>query len=221
MLVLGTLLQLYVASCQQTFSVSVSVPVPDPCPHPFTDTHASMNKPFKVEFSNLDWSYDFAHFEAWKKGMTGYPFVDAAMRQLAAIGWLNNRCRMVVASFLVKDLLIDWRLGEQHFMLSLIDGDFASNNGGWGFCASSGVDAQPYFRIFNATTQSQKYGSAGDYIRKWVPELAGLEDRDIHEPWAARIRSITAKSGYPEPLVDHKLARAKALAMFRAGLDKG
>src|SRR5689334_21968864 len=113
-----------------------------------------MYKPFKLEYSNIQWSYDARLFKAWCEGRTGYPLVDAAMRQLRSTGWMHNRCRMVVSSFLAKDLLIDWRMGERFFMENLIDGDFANNNGGWGFGASVGVDPQPYFRVFNPTLQS-------------------------------------------------------------------
>jgi deoxyribodipyrimidine photo-lyase len=112
-----------------------------------------MNKPFKPEYSDIEWEYNDEHFKAWTEGRTGYPIVDAAMRQLVSTGYMHNRCRMIVASFLAKDLLLDWRLGERFFMEHLIDGDFASNNGGWGFSASTGVDPQPYFRIFNPLLQ--------------------------------------------------------------------
>src|SRR3569833_54481 len=143
----------------------------------------SMNKPFKPEYSNISWSYDKSQFAAWSEGRTGFPIVDAAMRQLNEMGWMHNRCRMIVASFLSKDLLIDWRMGERYFMEHLVDGDFASNNGGWGFAASVGVDPQPYFRIFNPLLQSERFDPDGEYIRRWVPELRGLRGSAIHDPY--------------------------------------
>ncbi|KAH6624700.1 DNA photolyase, FAD-binding/Cryptochrome [Chaetomium sp. MPI-SDFR-AT-0129] len=178
-----------------------------------------MNKPFKPEYSNINWSYDEAHFAAWCEGRTGYPIVDAAMRQLREMGWMHNRCRMIVASFLSKDLLIDWRMGERFFMEHLIDGDFASNNGGWGFSASVGVDPQPYFRIFNPRLQSEKFDKDGDYIRKWVPELRGIESSAIHEPYARGAGALARKNGYPEPIVDHSVARERALAAYKEGIE--
>ncbi len=180
-----------------------------------------MNKPFKPEFSNISWSYNKAHFAAWCEGRTGFPLVDAAMRQLRETGWMHNRCRMVVASFLSKDLLLDWRMGERFFMEHLIDGDFASNNGGWGFSASVGVDPQPYFRIFNPTLQSERFDEAGDYIRKWVPELQDVEGSAIHEPYARGARALARKNGYPEPIVNHGLARERALAAYKKGIEGG
>ncbi len=181
----------------------------------------SMNKPFKPEYSNISWSYDKAHFAAWCEGRTGFPMVDAAMRQLREMGWMHNRCRMVVASFLSKDLLIDWRMGERFFMEHLIDGDFASNNGGWGFSASVGVDPQPYFRIFNPILQSERFDKAGDYIRKWVPELRGIEGSAVHEPYARGAGALAKKNGYPEPIVKHSLARERALAAYKKGIEGG
>ncbi|CAI4218469.1 unnamed protein product [Parascedosporium putredinis] len=137
-----------------------------------------------IEFSNVEWVYNKDHFAAWCEGRTGYPIVDAAMRQLHHMGWMHNRCRMIVACFLAKDLLLDWRMGERYFMEHLIDGDFASNNGGWGFSASVGADPQPYFRIFNPLLQSEKFDPDGAYIREWVPELADVPAGDpaVHDP---------------------------------------
>ncbi|KAH7034623.1 putative Deoxyribodipyrimidine photo-lyase [Microdochium trichocladiopsis] len=164
-----------------------------------------MNKPFKPEYSNIEWSYDMEHFQAWKDGRTGFPIVDAAMRQCKATGWMHNRCRMIVASFLCKDLLIDWRLGERYFMETLIDGDFASNNGGWGFSASCGVDPQPYFRIFNPLLQSEKFDPQGEYIRKWIPELKGVQGAAIHDPYGRTgglSKSAAGKEGaYPQRIL--------------------
>ncbi|KAI9854167.1 MAG: hypothetical protein M1824_000586 [Vezdaea acicularis] len=175
--------------------------------------YVCMNKPFKPAYSSIAWTYNPVHLSAWTLGQTGYPIVDAAMRQLLHTGWMHNRCRMIVASFLAKDLLIDWRLGERHFMEHLIDGDFASNNGGWGFSASTGVDPQPYFRIFNPKLQSERFDPEGEYIRKWVPELREVRGKAIHEPGKVK--------GYPAPVVEHKESRARALARYKEGLERG
>ncbi|KAI9830521.1 MAG: hypothetical protein M1819_005479 [Sarea resinae] len=179
-----------------------------------------MNKPFKPEYTNIDWSYSTTLFDAWTSGRTGFPIVDAAMRQLAHTGYMHNRCRMIVASFLAKDLLLDWRMGETYFMRQLIDGDFASNNGGWGFSASCGVDPQPYFRIFNPVLQSERFDPDGDYIRKWLPELEGVTGKAVHEPFARGAGDVVAKRGYPKPVVVHKEARDKALATYKEGLGR-
>ncbi|MCJ1326742.1 hypothetical protein MMC10_003407 [Thelotrema lepadinum] len=179
-----------------------------------------MNKCFKPEYTNIAWEYNEDHFSAWKEGRTGYPIVDAAMRQLNHMGYMHNRCRMITASFLAKDLLLDWRMGEQYFMSKLIDGDFASNNGGWGFSASTGVDPQPYFRIFNPTLQSEKFDVDGTYIRKWVPELKDVKGKAIHEPWARGADAICKKAGYPRPTVEHKFARQRALDRYKKGLGR-
>ncbi|KAL4748834.1 hypothetical protein BDW72DRAFT_179365 [Aspergillus terricola var. indicus] len=174
-----------------------------------------MNKCFKFEFTNINWSYNSTHFEAWSTGKTGYPLVDAAMRQLHATAWMHNRCRMVVSSFLCKDLLIDWRRGERYFMEHLIDGDFASNHGGWGFGSSTGVDPQPYFRIFNPIRQSERFDPDGDYIRHWVPELRGVEGNAIHAPYERGAGEIARANGYPEPIVDHARQRDIALRRYK------
>ncbi|KAI1827205.1 deoxyribodipyrimidine photo-lyase [Xylaria intraflava] len=175
-----------------------------------------MNKPFKPEFSNISWSYDASHFAAWCEGRTGFPIVDAAMRQIRSMGYMHNRCRMIVASFLSKDLLIDWRMGERFFMEHLIDGDFASNNGGWGYVASVGVDSQPYFRVFNPLLQSEKFDPDGVYIRKWVPELRGVTGSAVHDPYGRGAAAEATKVGYPMPIVNHKESRARALAAYKA-----
>lgn len=180
----------------------------------------SMNKPFKPEYSNITWSYNTAHFDAWKTGRTGFPIVDAAMRQVQAMSWMHNRCRMIVASFLAKDLLLDWRMGERFFMENLIDGDFASNNGGWGFSASVGVDPQPYFRIFNPVLQSEKFDPRGEYIKKWVPELRGCTEKEIHDPYGRGAGKKVEKLGYPKPIVVHKDSRERALAVYKEGLGR-
>ncbi|MFM4718855.1 deoxyribodipyrimidine photo-lyase [Aeromonas bivalvium] len=173
----------------------------------------SMNRPFKPETAALPWSWDPDAFAAWCEGRTGYPVVDAAMRCLNATGWMHNRLRMIVASFLTKDLHIHWRLGEDYFMSKLIDGDLAANNGGWQWAAGTGADAAPYFRVFNPTTQGQRFDPQGDFIRSWVKELADVPPAYIHQPhdW------LRLKGGgdYPAPMVDHALARVKAIEMFR------
>lgn len=179
-----------------------------------------MNKPFKYEYSDIEWEYNLDQFDRWCKGLTGFPIVDAAMRQAQYMGYIHNRCRMIVASFLSKDLLLDWRMGERWFMEHLIDGDFASNNGGWGFSASVGVDPQPYFRIFNPLLQSEKFDGKGDYIRRWVPELAELKGKEIHDPYGRGYGRVAEKNGYPKPIVDHKASRDRALARYKAGLKR-
>ncbi|QMV16275.1 deoxyribodipyrimidine photo-lyase [Vibrio spartinae] len=152
----------------------------------------------------------------WQQGMTGYPLVDAAMRQLNQTGWMHNRLRMVVASFLTKDLHIDWREGERYFMSRLIDGDFAANNGGWQWSASTGCDGQPYFRIFNPVSQGKKFDPEGAFVREWVPELESLSNKWIHEPW--RDPSVNYTS-YPQPIVDHQVERKLTLSLYQKAKD--
>lgn len=174
---------------------------------------------FRPAFRGIRWRRDAASLKAWQQGLTGYPVVDAGMRQLLHTGWMHNRARMIVASFLVKDLLIDWREGERWFMQQLVDGDPAANNGGWQWSAGVGTDAAPYFRIFNPVGQGEKHDPGGDYIRRWVPELARLPARWIHRPWDAP-SGILADSGirlgrdYPDPVVNHAEARRRALAVM-------
>ncbi|MBN2119274.1 MAG: deoxyribodipyrimidine photo-lyase [Anaerolineales bacterium] len=159
---------------------------------------------FHPSLANIPWRNDESEFEAWKEGRTGVPIVDAGMRQLREIGWMHNRARMITASYLVKDLLIDWRWGEAWFMENLLDGDPAANNGGWQWTAGTGTDAAPYFRIFNPVLQSTKFDPNGEYIRKWVPELRELDAKDIHAPWEKGIRV----KGYPEkPIVERNKDR--------------
>jgi deoxyribodipyrimidine photo-lyase len=154
---------------------------------------------FNTSLANIPWRNDEAEFQAWKEGRTGVPVVDAAMRQLKEIGWMHNRARMIAASYLVKDLLIDWRWGEAWFMENLLDGDPAANNGGWQWTAGTGTDAAPYFRIFNPVLQSAKFDPDGDYIREWIPELREVDAKDIHAPWEKGIKI----KGYPEkPIVE-------------------
>lgn len=182
-----------------------------------------VSRAFKPEFDAIVWESGpqaDSDLAAWKTGHTGYPLVDAAMRQLLQSGYMHNRLRMLVASFLTKDLGIDWRRGEQHFADLLLDFDLAANNGGWQWAASTGCDAQPWFRIFNPVTQSEKFDPQGRFIRRYVPELAKVPDKFIHAPWKLRatdqaaIGCIIGKN-YPAPVVDHAAAREKTLARFR------
>jgi deoxyribodipyrimidine photo-lyase len=181
---------------------------------------------FKPDLDNIHWSNDRQEFEAWCAGLTGYPIVDAAMRQLAETGWMHNRARMIVASFLVKDLLIDWRWGERWFMQHLLDGDPASNNGGWQWTAGTGTDAAPYFRIFNPILQGKKSDPKGGYVRRWLPELNELPNRYVHEPWSmpeevqADAR-CTIEHDYPAPIVEHSWARERTLAAYQSARDAG
>jgi deoxyribodipyrimidine photo-lyase len=174
---------------------------------------------FKPDYDNIVWERDQALFAAWKDGRTGYPIVDAAMLQLNQTGYMHNRLRMVVASFLMKDLGIDWRWGEKYFADQLNDFDLAANNGGWQWAASSGCDAQPYFRIFNPITQSEKFDSEGKFIKRYLPQLAGLSKKTIHAPWLAgpiELANAEIKLGenYPHPIVAHDVARAKTLERY-------
>jgi deoxyribodipyrimidine photo-lyase len=175
-----------------------------------------LRRSLKPEFDRVRWNRDDAGFAAWCAGLTGYPFVDAGMRQLAATGWMHNRVRMVVASFLVKDLLIDWRRGEVFFMQRLVDGDPASNSGGWQWAASTGTDAQPYFRIFNPVTQGERFDPDGRYVREFVPELRDVPTRFIHKPWTAP----EPPGHYPPPIVDHAERRTEALRRFEQARKK-
>lgn len=178
------------------------------------------NESFRADYRNLAWDNNTDAFESWTSGQTGYPVVDAAMRQLHQSGWMHNRARMIVASFLVKDLLIDWRWGERWFMQHLIDGDPAANNGGWQWSAGTGTDAAPYFRIFNPILQSKKFDPHGDYIRHWVPELSKVPSKHIHAPWEMtddqmRESGVTIDVEYPSPIIDHRFARERTLNAFR------
>ncbi|WP_318435960.1 deoxyribodipyrimidine photo-lyase [Photobacterium leiognathi] len=172
----------------------------------------SKNHPFQDYTQYVRWQDNPTLLKAWQDGKTGFPIVDAAMRQLRATGWMHNRLRMITASFLTKDLLCDWRAGEQWFMQHLIDGDFASNNGGWQWAASTGTDSQPYFRVFNPTLQGQRFDPKGDFIRTWVKELAKVPDKYIHTPhqWDS-----SGSLDYPLPIVDHKEARLLAIEAFK------
>jgi deoxyribodipyrimidine photo-lyase len=177
-------------------------------------------KAYKSEFEHLAFPNDERLFKTWCDGQTGYPLIDAAMRQINQTGFMHNRLRMVAASFLVKDLLIDWRWGERYFAEHLIDFDLSANNGGWQWAASTGCDAQPWFRIFNPITQSEKFDGAGKFIRKYVPELVNCSDKEIHAPWLIpplRQQSIGVVVGknYPAPIVEHAAQRALALDLYK------
>lgn len=174
----------------------------------------------RPEFDAIQWRNDGDEIDAWKQGLTGYPIVDAGMRQLAQTGRMHNRVRMIVASFLVKDLLADWRVGERHFRRTLLDGDVAQNVGNWQWVAGTGPDAAPYFRIFNPTKQGETHDPNGEYVRRWVPELAQLPTRHIHAPWKApqdvlRRAGVTLGLDYPKPIVDHSAARHQTLAAYQ------
>jgi deoxyribodipyrimidine photo-lyase len=178
-----------------------------------------LERSFREDLRDIEWVNGEEDFAAWCEGRTGYPVVDAAMRQLVQTGWMHNRARMIVASFLVKDLLVDWRWGERFFMEHLVDGDPAANNGGWQWTAGTGTDAAPYFRIFNPILQSKRHDPDGKFIRRWVPELAEVPDRDIHEPWkmdeeTQRASGCTVGKDYPAPIVNHAWARERTLAVY-------
>jgi deoxyribodipyrimidine photo-lyase len=182
-------------------------------------------KAFRKEMRAIQWLEDAPGFAAWAEGSTGYPVVDAAMRQMQATGWMHNRARMIAASFLTKDLLINWRKGERFFMQHLIDGDPAANNGGWQWAAGTGTDAAPYFRVLNPVMQGKKFDPHGAYVRRWVPELTAVPDEFIHDPWKmpaqlqARVNCRIGKD-YPAPIVDHAMARQRALEVYRRGAKR-
>ena len=184
------------------FYQHVAVGFPQVCRH----------QPFQEHTKQLRWRDDDKGFQAWCEGRTGYPIVDAAMRQLVTTGWMHNRLRMVTAMFLSKHLLIDWRRGEAFFMRHLIDGEFCANNGGWQWAASTGTDAAPYFRIFNPTTQSTRFDPDGEFIAHWLPELKSLPKKARHAP----PQDMLNPTDYPAPIVDHKAARQRALDAFKA-----
>ncbi len=178
-------------------------------------------KNFRAEFDKFPWLNNQSHLRAWQQGLTGYPIVDAGMRELWATGYLHNRVRMIVASFLTKHLLIHWCEGEKWFWDTLVDADLANNSAGWQWVAGSGADAAPYFRIFNPTLQGEKFDPNGEYVRKWVPELANLPNKYIHDPSQAPRDILTAAGielghSYPLPIVNHKIARETALKSYQA-----
>ncbi|WP_338526237.1 deoxyribodipyrimidine photo-lyase [Pseudomonas batumici] len=173
----------------------------------------SKRRAFRPETEALAWRQAPEELAAWQEARTGLPIIDAAMRQLLETGWMHNRLRMVVAMFLTKNLLIDWREGERFFMRHLIDGDLAANNGGWQWSASTGTDAAPYFRIFNPLSQSEKFDREGLFIKRWLPELAGLDPKAVHNPSA--LGGLFGVESYPQPMVDLGHSRERALAAFR------
>jgi deoxyribodipyrimidine photo-lyase len=186
----------------------------------------AVSAPIRPEYAAIAWRRDDDGFGAWRNGETGYPIVDAAMRQLGSEGWMPNRLRMVAASFLVKDLLIDWRLGERHFRRELVDGDLAQNVINWQWVAGTGLDATPYFRVFNPVSQSRRHDPAGTYIRRWVGELAGLGDHAIHAPWEVgplelAAAGVTLGVDYPFPIVDHAVARRRTIDAYKRALAEG
>ena len=178
-----------------------------------------VDEAFRAEYARLPWPDDVRLFDAWREARTGYPIVDAAMRQLTETGFMHNRLRMIVASFLCKDLLVDWRRGERHFAATLNDYDLAANNGNWQWAASTGCDAQPWFRIFNPVTQSERFDAKGAFIRRYLPALANVPERYVHAPWTmpadvqASARCVIGRD-YPAPIVDHAAQREKALALY-------
>jgi len=189
------------------------------CHHLLFHFPAMPEHAFKSQFSDFPWVGGVSHLHAWQQGNTGYPIVDAGMRELWQTGYMHNRVRMVVASFLCKHLLVDWRAGQRWFWDTLVDADLANNACSWQWVAGSGADAAPYFRIFNPTTQGQKFDQEGHYVRRWVPELAALPDRYLHQPWTApaqvlRDADVTLPGSYPVPIVDHSDARRAALAAY-------
>jgi len=177
------------------------------------------DKPLREEFDQFPWSPNSKYFKAWRTGKTGYPIVDAGMRELWHTGWMHNRVRMVVASFLVKDLLIAWQNGARWFWDTLVDADLANNTLGWQWSAGCGADAAPYFRVFNPILQGEKFDPEGAYVRKWIPELNGLSNKWIHRPWCAPPLELAAAGvslgvDYPNPIVEHAVARRRALEAF-------
>ncbi|MDE0800759.1 MAG: deoxyribodipyrimidine photo-lyase [Rhodospirillaceae bacterium] len=178
---------------------------------------AMTTAPLQTKFNAFPWAKNDSHLVAWKTGQTGYPMIDAGMRELWATGTMHNRVRMVVASFLVKHLLIHWREGEAWFWDALVDADLASNSANWQWVSGCGADAAPYFRIFNPITQGERFDADGTYVRRWVPEIAGVSNQYIHKPWDAPKATlleagVSLGDTYPRPIVDHKVARKKALA---------
>lgn len=169
-------------------------------------------KSLKPSYENIKWQGTLAHFNKWKDGLTGFPIVDAGMREMNVTGYMHNRCRMIVSSFLIKTLLVDWHKGEKYFAQTLVDYDFSNNNGGWQWSSGSGTDSQPYFRIFNPWAQSEKYDPDAEYIKKWIPELKNVSAKDIHT-WYKSYKN-NSDTDYPKPIVDYAEQKEKALEMY-------
>jgi deoxyribodipyrimidine photo-lyase len=183
------------------------------------------DRPLRSEFERFPWRRDAKSLRAWQRGETGYPMVDAGMRQLWRTGWMHNRVRMIVASFLVKHLLLSWNSGAEWFWDTLVDADLASNTLGWQWSGGCGADAAPYFRIFNPVLQGEKFDPDGAYVRRWVPELAKVPRKFVHRPWEAppetlRAAGVALGRDYPRPIVDHAMARARALEALSAITSK-
>ncbi|MGE3919519.1 MAG: deoxyribodipyrimidine photo-lyase [Gammaproteobacteria bacterium] len=174
----------------------------------------SKSKPYQLNTEKIKWCYDEKLLKAWQEGKTGYPIIDAAMRQLNTTGWMHNRLRMVVAMYFTKNMFFDWRIGEDYFISHLIDGDLAANNGGWQWCASTGTDAAPYFRVFNPISQSERFDPEGKFIRQYCPELNALDDKSIHDPYA-RASLMVSRMDYPTPLINLKSSRTRAIEIFK------
>ena len=189
--------------------------------HLFFEMPHMIDRPMREQYASIEWRDDDAGFDAWCQGCTGYPIVDAGMRQLNTTGWMHNRVRMITASFLVKHLLIDWTRGEKYFRRQLLDADVPQNAGNWQWVAGTGPDAAPYFRIFNPVSQSKKFDPTGAYIRTYVPELADLDNRSIHQPSELAPLDLAAAGvhlgdNYPHPLVDLTVGRERCLATYKA-----
>lgn len=175
----------------------------------------SMHQAYRLETEKLKWRYNQKQLKAWQQGNTGYPIVDAGMRQLKKTGWMHNRLRMIVAMFLTKNLFFDWRMGEDFFIRHLIDGDLAANNGGWQWSASTGADAAPYFRVFNPLRQSERFDPQGDFIREYCPELRLFDSHSIHDPYQ-RAPKLAQQSGYPKPIVEFNRSRLATIKAFKS-----
>ncbi|WP_313977882.1 cryptochrome/photolyase family protein [Iodidimonas nitroreducens] len=178
------------------------------------------DQPMRPQFQSFPWGENEDHLRAWQRGQTGYPIVDAGMRELWHTGFMHNRVRMITASFLIKHLMIDWRQGERWFWDTLVDADLANNSMGWQWVAGSGPDASPYFRIFNPITQGQRFDPEGQYVRRYVPELADLPAEYIHAPWEAppmilQAAGVSLGQSYPHPMIDHRKARARRWRVMR------
>ena len=189
-------------------------------PHILKGQVSGKNQSYKKEYDNIKWSTNKKWFEAWCDGTTGFPVVDAAMRQLNTIGFMHNRCRMIVASYLTKDMHIDWREGEKYFATKLVDYDPMSNSNGWLWCTGNGTDAQPWFRIFNPWTQQENFDKDCEYIKKWIPELEKVPNKDIHNWFKPEVHEKWLKEGiqYYKPILDHDVERKETLKLYKAGL---